>query len=95
MSTDDLYISALRKSSGKTTVAVGLAAAAAGRGRTVETFKKGPAFIDPMWLGQAAGAPCLNLDFHTMGNDEILAAFAAHAAGAGAFGLGGRSTSCA
>jgi cobyrinic acid a,c-diamide synthase len=63
-------------------VAVGLAALAAGRGRTVRTFKKGPDFIDTMWLGQAAGTPCLNLDFHTMSDEEISAAFAAHSAGA-------------
>lgn len=71
-----LYISAAHKSSGKTTLTTGLAAAFARRGLTVQTFKKGPDYIDPMWLGRAAGRPCFNLDFHTMTEAEIIAMFA-------------------
>nr|AFI78638.1 cobyrinic acid a,c-diamide synthase DsrN [uncultured bacterium ws034A6] len=67
-----LLISAAHKSSGKTTVTLGLCAALAERGLVVQPFKKGPDYIDPMWLGQAAGRPCHNLDFYNMSHEEIL-----------------------
>ena len=70
-----LFLSATRKSSGKTTIAVGLCAALAKRGRVIRPFKKGPDYIDPMWLCRAAANPCINLDFHTMDADEIRAAY--------------------
>ncbi|MBI5462455.1 MAG: cobyrinate a,c-diamide synthase [Gammaproteobacteria bacterium] len=68
-----LLISAAHKSSGKTTVTLGLCAALHARGLKIQPFKKGPDYIDPMWLGQAAGNPCHNLDFYTMERDEIRA----------------------
>ena len=67
-----LLISAAHKSSGKTTVSLGLCAALAERGLAVQPFKKGPDYIDPMWLGKAAGRPCHNLDFYCMSHAEIL-----------------------
>ncbi len=76
-----LLISAAHKSSGKTTVSLGLAAAMADAGTRVQPFKKGPDYIDPMWLQRAAGQPCYNLDFNTMGGDEIASLFHKRAAG--------------
>jgi len=74
-----LFISAAHKSSGKTTVTLGLCRALRNLGRRVQAFKKGPDYIDPIWHGLASGRPCYNLDFHLMGEGEITALFARHA----------------
>jgi cobyrinic acid a,c-diamide synthase len=39
----------------------------------VQPFKKGPDYIDPLWLGLAAGRSCYNLDAYLSGADEIRA----------------------
>jgi cobyrinic acid a,c-diamide synthase len=77
-----LLVSAAHKSSGKTLVSLGLAAALRAEGTVVQPYKKGPDYIDPMWLALAAGRPCHNLDPHLGVPAAIAAQFARVAAGA-------------
>lgn len=75
-----MLISAAHKSSGKTMVSIGLCAALKARGHEVQPYKKGPDYIDPMWLSQAAGKSCRNLDLYLMSNDEVASTYARHRA---------------
>jgi cobyrinic acid a,c-diamide synthase len=75
-------ISAAHKSSGKTTITLGLCAAFKARGVIIQAFKKGPDYIDPLWLTQAAKRACHNLDFYTMNHKEIINTVALHSQGA-------------
>ncbi|MBK9443237.1 MAG: cobyrinate a,c-diamide synthase [Comamonadaceae bacterium] len=75
-----VLISAAHKSSGKTTITVGLCAALSASGLIVQPFKKGPDYIDPMWLSQASGRGCLNLDPYLSSDEQIRALFGKYAA---------------
>ncbi|MDI1270921.1 MAG: cobyrinate a,c-diamide synthase [Polaromonas sp.] len=73
-------VSAAHKSSGKTTITVGLCAALSTKGLAVQPFKKGPDYIDPLWLSQASGRDCFNLDPYLMTPEQITTCFTRHAA---------------
>lgn len=77
-----LMVSGTSRSSGKTTVCIGLLDALRKRGVVTQPFKKGPDFIDPMWLSASAGRECRNLDFHMMGMENILRSFQTASKGA-------------
>jgi len=77
------FVSAIAKSSGKTTTSIGLAAAFSAKGLKVQTFKKGPDYIDPMWLARASGRASYNLDFNTQSLAEILSLYGRGFADAG------------
>ena len=70
-----IYLSAAHKSSGKTVVSLGLCAALKEQSLNVQPFKKGPDYIDPIWLSQASGSACYNLDFYNMSEIEIKQVF--------------------
>ena len=70
-----MLISAAHKSSGKTTASIGLCAALSARGLSVQPYKKGPDYIDPMWLSQACGRACRNLDLYLMERDDVVSTF--------------------
>lgn len=71
-------VSAPWRSSGKTLITIGLARAAQRRSIAVQTFKKGPDYIDPLWLAAASGNGCYNLDPYVQCKDELLATFNNH-----------------
>ncbi|MBU1262134.1 hydrogenobyrinic acid a,c-diamide synthase (glutamine-hydrolyzing) [bacterium] len=70
-----ILISAPNRSSGKTTLSIGLSRALSNKGFSVQTFKKGPDFIDPMWLSTASSKDCHNLDLFMMEKKAIISSF--------------------
>lgn len=72
---EPLYISAAHKSSGKTTITIGLCAALHQSGKRVQAFKKGPDYIDPLWHARATSNACYTLDYNTMYANEILSLY--------------------
>jgi cobyrinic acid a,c-diamide synthase len=80
--TPRLVIAAPASGHGKTTMATGLLAAFAARGRTVAGFKVGPDYIDPGYHTLASGRPGRNLDPVLVGEHRIAPLFAHGAAGA-------------
>jgi cobyrinic acid a,c-diamide synthase len=66
-----LIISALSGGAGKTILSLGLARYWSQSGLSVKPFKKGPDYIDAVWLGRAAGQTATNLDPFFM-QDRVL-----------------------
>ncbi len=77
-----IFISAPKKSSGKTRTFLGLARAFKKQGKQVQGFKKGPDFIDPLWQSLATGRPSYNLDPWMMPQKVLKASFLARSQGA-------------
>jgi cobyrinic acid a,c-diamide synthase len=80
--TPRVVIAAPASGHGKTTVATGLIAALARRGRRVAPFKVGPDYIDPGYHALAAGVPGRNLDPFLVGELRTVGVFGHGAAGA-------------
>ena len=71
-----LLFSATHKSSGKTVISLGVCAALHDDGFSVQAFKKGPDYIDPMWLSKSTRRHCYNLDYWTQSEAELKSMFA-------------------
>lgn len=77
-----LLVAGAEGGSGKTSVTLGLLAALRARGRTVQSFKVGPDFIDCSYLAHAAGRPCRNLDSWILGVEAVRRSLIQGSAGA-------------
>ncbi|MES0490023.1 MAG: cobyrinate a,c-diamide synthase [Leptospirales bacterium] len=72
-----LVIAAAQRGTGKSTVATGLIRALTNRGLSVQPYKKGPDYLDPMWLSLASRTPCYNVDT-TIFETDVSAYLAQH-----------------
>ncbi len=73
-----IYISAAKRNSGKTTISIAISRILKNKGLIIQPFKKGPDFIDPMWLNIASGSRTYNLDFYFMSDNKIRNHFMTH-----------------
>jgi cobyrinic acid a,c-diamide synthase len=74
-----LVIAGERSGVGKTTVTLALLSALNHQGLSVQSFKVGPDYIDPMFHGYVTGQACRNLDPVLTSEAYVQECFAAHA----------------
>jgi cobyrinic acid a,c-diamide synthase len=77
-----VLVAGLGGGSGKTIVSLGLARALREKGLAVQTFKKGPDYIDAKWLSLASHSDTTNLDPFLLSSDVLRNLFWSRAAGA-------------
>ncbi|HEY9887905.1 MAG TPA: hypothetical protein V6D02_05850, partial [Candidatus Obscuribacterales bacterium] len=75
-----LVIAGDRSGSGKTTVTLALLAARRAQGATVQAFKVGPDYIDPMFHQAITGRPAYNLDPVLTSEQYVQQCFQRHSA---------------
>lgn len=68
-------IAAPTSGSGKTLLSLALAALARQRGRSIQTFKVGPDYLDPQLLSRVSGRSCRNLDLLLCGEEWVRRSF--------------------
>ncbi|MTI83548.1 MAG: cobyrinate a,c-diamide synthase [Firmicutes bacterium] len=66
-----LVVGAPQGRSGKTTFTMALLSGLVKKNMVVQSFKKGPDFIDPSWHARITGRPCRNLDRFIMDEETI------------------------
>ena len=71
-------IAAPTSGSGKTLLSLSLAAWARQAGKSVQTFKVGPDYLDPQLLSRVSGRPCRNLDSLLCGEPWVRESFQRH-----------------
>jgi cobyrinic acid a,c-diamide synthase len=77
-----VLVAGLGGGSGKTIVSLGLARAFQEQGLAVQTFKKGPDYIDAKWLSLASRSDTTNLDPFLLSHDVLENLFRSRAQGA-------------
>jgi cobyrinic acid a,c-diamide synthase len=77
-----VVIAGERSGVGKTTITLALLAALIDRGFSVQSFKVGPDYIDPMFHQVVTGRPCRNLDPILTSEAYVQSCFAQHKASA-------------
>ncbi len=70
-----IVLAGLSGDSGKTILTCGLAVALRRKGLSTAVYKKGPDYIDPMWLAIASQSVVRNLDAYMMDRETIIRSF--------------------